>query len=179
MVTIYDGLTRSELDFDYKNCSMMRHEYHLAEGTKAVGMVGMLTEWKGFHVFLQAAKYVLEEYHDVVFFVVGDSISKEVTSYKEFLHSMAIELDISNNVFFYRSPSRFKERLRGARHYIHASLTPEPFGRVIIEAMAAAKPVIAVNAGGPAEIIQHGQTGLLYSPGDAHELARHIMLPVE
>src|SRR5436190_22300259 len=57
---------------------------------------------------------------------------------------------------------------------IHASVAPEPFGRVLLEAMAQSKPVIACRAGGVEEIVIHGQTGLLYEPGNPHELARCI-----
>ena len=54
---------------------------------------------------------------------------------------------------------------------VHASVTPEPFGQVIIEGMAAGVPVIATRAGGPAEILAHNVTGILYEPGSVEELA--------
>src|SRR5262249_23564458 len=54
---------------------------------------------------------------------------------------------------------------------VHASVTPEPFGQVILEGMAAAVPVIAARAGGPAEILSDGRTGILFEPNDAVELA--------
>jgi glycosyltransferase involved in cell wall biosynthesis len=176
IITIYDGLTRSELSFDYSCCKGLRHKFDVPEDKKVVGMVGMLTEWKGFHVFLEAAKYVLEEGHNVVFFVVGDSITKEDTSYRQFLHSTAAETGISDHVVFTGQQMDIQNAYWSLDVVVHASLSPEAFGRVVIEAMAASKPVVAVNAGGPAEIIQHGQTGLLYSSGDAHELAQQIML---
>ncbi len=47
----------------------------------------------------------------------------------------------------------------------------EPFGLVIIEAMALGKPVIAAGAGGPLEIVADGETGLLFAPGNAESLA--------
>jgi glycosyltransferase involved in cell wall biosynthesis len=54
---------------------------------------------------------------------------------------------------------------------VHASLTPEPFGQVIIEGMAAGVPVIAADAGGPSEILRHEVTGMLYAPTDERALA--------
>jgi glycosyltransferase involved in cell wall biosynthesis len=54
---------------------------------------------------------------------------------------------------------------------VHASVTPEPFGQVILEGMAAGVPVIASRAGGPAEILRHDATGVLYQPGDEEALA--------
>jgi glycosyltransferase involved in cell wall biosynthesis len=176
IITIYDGLVQNELDFDYKKCRLLRQEYNISECTKAVGMVGMLTEWKGFHVFLEAAKEVLEVYHDVVFFVVGDSINESDTSYKKFLLSKVEELGITKKVIFTGLRLDVKDVNASLDIFVHASLPPEPFGRVVIEAMAAAKPVVATDAGGPAEIIQHGQTGLLYKSGDSQELSQHILL---
>jgi glycosyltransferase involved in cell wall biosynthesis len=51
----------------------------------------------------------------------------------------------------------------------------EPFGMVLIEAMAAGLPVVAPGAAGPAEIIRHGETGFLYPPGDAAAAAAHVL----
>ena len=56
----------------------------------------------------------------------------------------------------------------------HTSTSPEPFGRVIVEGMMARKPVIASNAGGAAEIIEHGRSGLLTAPGSVAELREAI-----
>ena len=50
----------------------------------------------------------------------------------------------------------------------------EPFGLVLIEAMALGKPVIAAAAGGPLEIVADGETGLLFEPGNAASLAQAI-----
>jgi glycosyltransferase involved in cell wall biosynthesis len=53
----------------------------------------------------------------------------------------------------------------------HASIEPEPFGRVIVEAMAARLPIVATAAGAVPEILEDGRTGLLVPPGDAGRLA--------
>jgi glycosyltransferase involved in cell wall biosynthesis len=54
----------------------------------------------------------------------------------------------------------------------HASIEPEPFGRVIVEGMAARKPVIATACGGPVEIVDDGVDGFLVPPGDVAAMAR-------
>ena len=59
--------------------------------------------------------------------------------------------------------------------FAHTSTLPEPFGRTIIEAMMAGCPVIAARAGGPAEIIVDGQSGLLTTPGDVPALAAALI----
>jgi len=58
---------------------------------------------------------------------------------------------------------------------VHFSTRPEPFGRVVLEAMACAVPVIAANAGGPAEMVQDGVTGWLTPPGDVAALGERMV----
>jgi glycosyltransferase involved in cell wall biosynthesis len=57
---------------------------------------------------------------------------------------------------------------------VHASTDPEPFGLVIAEAMACAKPVVVSQAGGASELIDPGINALAFDPGDAGALARRI-----
>jgi len=57
----------------------------------------------------------------------------------------------------------------------HTSTSPEPFGRVLIEGMAMARPVVASEAGGVSEIVQHGETGLLAPPGDVNGFAQAML----
>ena len=59
---------------------------------------------------------------------------------------------------------------------VHASTIPEPFGQVVLEGMAAGLPVVAADAGGPAEIVDDGVDGLLYPPGHAPALAERLRL---
>ena len=56
----------------------------------------------------------------------------------------------------------------------HTSTYPEPFGRVIVEAMLCGKPVIASKAGGAMELVEHDKTGFLVTPGNVEELAQTI-----
>ena len=58
---------------------------------------------------------------------------------------------------------------------LHSSITPEPFGRVMIEGMALGRPVIAPREGGPLAIVVDGETGLLVPPRDADGMARALM----
>ena len=55
------------------------------------------------------------------------------------------------------------------------SMQPEPFGLVLLEAMAAGKPVIATNLGGPREIVHNGETGFLVNYTGATEMADRVL----
>ncbi len=67
----------------------------------------------------------------------------------------------------------------GCRFLVSPALWPEPFGLVLIEAMARGKAVVASRAGGPIEIVREGETGLLVPPGDTEALARALRLLVD
>jgi glycosyltransferase involved in cell wall biosynthesis len=54
-------------------------------------------------------------------------------------------------------------------------VTPEPFGRVLLEAMAMRKPVVGSRGGAVPEIVVDGETGYTFAPGDSGELAARIL----
>ena len=58
---------------------------------------------------------------------------------------------------------------------VHASLEPDPYPDVVLEAMLMGRPIIASNQGGPAEALDDGLTGFLCRPGDAEVLAKKIL----
>ncbi|GFE68190.1 glycosyltransferase [Chroococcus sp. FPU101] len=57
----------------------------------------------------------------------------------------------------------------------HTSILPEPFGRVIVEAMLCGRPVIAAGEGGVRELIENEKTGWLFASGNAQQLAEKII----
>jgi glycosyltransferase involved in cell wall biosynthesis len=62
---------------------------------------------------------------------------------------------------------------------LHTSTVPEPFGQVVAQGMARGRMVIAADAGGPAEVIAPGRTGLLYKMGDARALATALSAAIQ
>jgi glycosyltransferase involved in cell wall biosynthesis len=66
------------------------------------------------------------------------------------------------------------ERMRRASYLVMPSIWYENFPRTLVEAYANGLPVIASHLGALAELVEHGRTGLLFEPGSAHDLARHI-----
>ncbi len=140
------------------------------------GIVGPITPLKGHDIFLEAAEKVTKDLPNAVFVVVGNNpYSTEAgLCYEESLQR--------------RSAASLSERVRflGFRHDVPAVLShldvlvqanrgPEGLGRSMLEAMACGVPVIAVDRWGPAELVQHGQTGLLFTPLDADALAAHML----
>ena len=87
------------------------------------------------------------------------------------LGSLVEALGLAERVTFLGFVDDVASVLRGSDCLVHASVIPEPFGQVVVEGMAAGLPVIASDAGGPAEVITDGVDGLLCPPGDVEALA--------
>ncbi|MEH2163295.1 MAG: glycosyltransferase family 4 protein [Nostoc sp.] len=138
-----------------------------------IGIVGRLQRWKGMHVLVQAMPKILEKYPDAHCVVVGGKHDFE-PDYEDFLKAEITNLGLKEQVIMAGLQHNIPEWVQAMDVFVHAS-DKEPFGIVIIEAMALGKPVIAGDAGGPTEIITNGINGLLTPYGDADKLAIAIL----
>lgn len=151
-----------------------RQSLRLAHDDLAVGIVGRLERWKGQDIFLRAMALVREAVPRAKGVVIGEPVPYDL-DYNRLLRALCAELGLSEHVIF----SGFRQDVPAVMSVLDvvvlASTSPEPFGRVLIEAMAAGKPVVATSGGATREIVEHGTHGLLVPPGDAHELAQAII----
>jgi glycosyltransferase involved in cell wall biosynthesis len=147
-------------------------ELSAPNGPLVVGMIGRLAPWKGQDVFLRAFAQAFPNGRQRAV-IVGDALFGEAeVAYGEGLRRLAEELDVAHRVEFRGHREDIIREMRALDILVHASITPEPFGQVVIEGMSAQLPVVASRGGGPEEIITHGVDGLLYSPGDVAALAQ-------
>jgi glycosyltransferase involved in cell wall biosynthesis len=137
----------------------------------AVGMVGRISPWKGQHVFVRAFGQAFPAGSERAVIVGAPMFGEDDRAYGAQVHDLARGLGLDGRITFVGFTDDVDEVLRSLDVLVHASVLPEPFGQVVIEGMAAGLPVIAAAAGGPAEVIEHGETGLLYPPGDVGALA--------
>jgi glycosyltransferase involved in cell wall biosynthesis len=138
-----------------------------------VGIVGRLAPWKGQHVFLEAFATAFRG-SDVRARVIGSALFGE-DDYEASLRRQAGELGIADQVEFRGFREDVWSELAELDVLAHCSITPEPFGQVVLEGMAAGLPVVASGAGGPAELISDGVDGLLVPPADAGTLAAALV----
>jgi glycosyltransferase involved in cell wall biosynthesis len=139
-------------------------------GRLVVGIVGRLAPWKGQHVFLNAIAQLSKKYPNLRARVVGEALFGE-HEYSQKLRSQTKELGITDIVEFVGFTHDIAKELAQFAVAVHASIDPEPFGQIVVEAMACGVPIVASNAGGPAEIIEDRVDGILVPPGDANALA--------
>jgi glycosyltransferase involved in cell wall biosynthesis len=104
---------------------------------------------------------------------VGSALFDE-QEYERGLRTLSSQLRVDDVVTFTGFRSDMAIVLEDLDIVVHASTLAEPFGQVIIEGMAAAKPVIATNGGGVAEILVHGETGLMVPMKDTGAMADAI-----
>jgi len=138
-----------------------------------VGLVGRITPWKGQHVFLRAASMVHRRFPNARFQIVGSALFNEI-HYERYLHRLTASLGLEDVVEFTGFREDVPNLIAKMDLIVHASTTGEPFGQVIVEGMAAGKPIVATNGGGVPEIVVDGQTGLLVPMGNAPAMAKAI-----
>jgi glycosyltransferase involved in cell wall biosynthesis len=149
---------------------------HAADpGTIRIGMVATMARWKGHEVFLRALS-LLPAHMRVRGYIIGGPVYQPLDCQRslEELRALAARIGVAHRVGFTGFIHDPAPAIRALDIAVHASTEPEPFGRVIVEAMACGKPVIASAAGGASEIITDGVNALAHPPGDAQALARQI-----
>ena len=157
--------------------SRVRGELNVAAGQPLIGIVCRLDAWKGVDDFLVAAAQVAVADHEAVFAVIGGPIIGQ-ESYEDALKMRARELGLGTRVRFsgWRyGPAEMPDVHRALDVLVLASREPEPFGLVLLEAMATGKPVVATAHGGPIDIVEDGRTGELVAPRDPAAMARAII----
>lgn len=133
-------------------------------------VMGRLTPWKGQDVFLRAFASAFGGSLDHEAWIVGTAMFGE-DRYEQVLRDLCADLGIANQVVFRGYRDDIWAELANVDVLVHCSVTPEPFGQVVVEGLAAGLPVIATSVGGPAEVITDGTDGLLIDPGDPAALA--------
>jgi glycosyltransferase involved in cell wall biosynthesis len=134
-------------------------------------MLGRLAPWKGQHVFLEAFARAFNGGSEVAVLVGGAMFGSAETDYDSDLRELTRKLDVAERVDFRGFRDDIWTELANMSICVHASLVPEPYGQVIIEAMLAGVPIIATEGGGPSEILTNDLDGLLYRAGDVDALA--------
>jgi glycosyltransferase involved in cell wall biosynthesis len=144
------------------------------ERQNVVGLVGRITPWKGQDIFLRAAAIVRRRFPQAKFQVIGAALFGE-RDYEQKLHQMVDSEGIADAVEFTGFRPDVADLIGRLDVLVHASKTGEPFGQVIIEGMAAGKPIIATRGGAVPEIVVEGKTGLIVPMGDAMKMADAII----
>jgi len=146
----------------------LRRSLDLPENGSVVVSVGRFVPFKGFDHLLEAARIVKQSQPGVHWVLVGDGELRAT------LQERCRSLGLEPHVHFTGWRHDVPDILALGDLFVLPSLW-EHFGRVVIEAMAMAKPVVATDAGGIPEIVRHGETGLLVPPARPQALAESVL----
>ncbi|NHN85056.1 glycosyltransferase [Acetobacter musti] len=149
--------------------------WDIAEDVPVILMPGRLTEWKGQSLLLDAlATMVREGWTGRNWVCVFIGSAPDRSGYPDALKEQVDRLGLADQVRFGGHCADIPAALALSELVVVPSLKPEPFGRVVVEAQAMARPVIVAAHGAAMETVVHGETGLLFPPGDARALGEMI-----
>lgn len=151
-----------------KDAETVKQALDIPEGYFVIGQVAKLRPEKGHQVLLQAARKLMEQGKEGVFLLIGDGPERRV-------------LEATCETYSLRSMVRFLGDRTDLADLINIldvgtlSSPMETFPNALLEYMALAKPVVAPRVGGIPEIVDEGIQGLLFSPGDADQMASQLL----
>ena len=163
--------------FNPKNISVLKQEklkqeWGLSSNKFTIILPGRLTYWKGQEKFIESLNILIEDYNVSNFqaIILGSDQGRKVYSKK--LLNLVQRYSLNKKVKFITHCKEMPLAYSLADVVVSASIEPEAFGRVSVEAQSMEKPIIASNIGGSKETIINKKTGFLYKHDDPRELAK-------
>lgn len=145
-------------------------EWRLPDGVNVVLLPARLTRWKGHHFLIDAVAQM--DRPDVFVVIVGSDQGR--TAYRRELEQYIESKKLAGRVRMVDHCSDMPAAYMLSQAVVCASLDPEGFGRVPIEAQAMGRPIIATDHGAPRETVLRNETGWLVEPGNVSELSQAL-----
>ncbi|MCH7401645.1 glycosyltransferase family 4 protein [Belliella kenyensis] len=147
-----------------------------SEGKILIGMIARVNHWKGQHYFIDIAVQLSKSENNLHFIIVGDAYPGTEHFVDNLLRKIA-RSGIEEKISYLGYRSDIPEILNTLDIFILPSILPDPLPTTVLEAMAAAKPVIATDIGGAREMVVEGDTGV-FIPYDNAVIAAQRILPI-
>ena len=167
-----DEIFLTNLENDEKK---LLKNWEIEKDKKIILLPGRLTPWKGQELFIEAINLVkielgYEAFHAVI---LGNDQGRDL--YKKKLIRLTEQYRLTNQIKFIDHCEDMALAYKVSDIIVSASIEPEAFGRVAVEAQSMEKLVIASNIGGSNETIIDEKTGFLFKSGDAESLSKKII----
>jgi glycosyltransferase involved in cell wall biosynthesis len=159
-----------ELSLDEK--LRTKKELRIPENSLVVGTVGRLVPVKGPEFLIEASKIIISKYPDTYFLFAGDG------ELRQSLEMKARQMGVNKNIIFLGWRDDVPKIISIFDIFVLPSLN-EGMGRVLVEAMALHKPIVASRIGGIPDLVSHSKNGFLVPPKNTMELAKYIMVLLE
>jgi len=165
--------------YNQKNISILKQEklkqeWGLISNKFTILLPGRLTYWKGQEKFIESLNILIEDYSFTNFqaIMLGSDQGRKVYSKK--LINLIERYSLNKKVKFIKHCNEMPLAYSLADVVVSASIEPEAFGRVAVEAQAMGKPIIASNLGGSKETVLNKKSGFLYKHDDPRDLAKSL-----
>ena len=169
-VDYFDASTKLEADE-----TKLLQKWEINKEKKILLMPGRLTSWKGQELLIEAINLVKVELGYEAFHVVILGSNQGRDLYKKKLIRLTEQYRLTNQIKFVDHCEDMALAYKVSDIVVSASIEPEAFGRVAVEAQSMEKLIIASNIGGSNETIINGKTGILFESGDAKSLSEKII----
>ena len=141
-----------------------------------ITMVGNIRRWKGQHIVLAAVERLPAAVRDRIHVLCVGAASEADAGYFSQLQELVHRAQLTDTVQFLGARPDVPNLLAASDIAVHASILPEPFGLVVVEAMTLGVPVVALRLGAPLHVVTSA-AGLLYDPSLPDELADQLYTP--
>lgn len=168
---IFDGVDPARIEACQPASDRELEELGVRVGAPLIGIVGNVKRWKGQEVVVKAMTRLRQTHPDVTCLIIGAKTDQKYFDGLVGLCRAEGLTDAIKMIGYHPNPATLMSRMDVV---LHASIQPEPFGIVLLEAMALGRPVVAARAGGPTDIVVPGVSGELFTPGNAVELAECV-----
>jgi len=150
-------------------------KWNISKEKPLILLPGRLTSWKGQEMFIEAIRLVKEKLSEKYFcaVILGSDQGRNV--YKKKLLRLVEQYRLNNYIKFFDKCELMPLAYQISDIVVSASIEPEAFGRVSVEAQAMEKPIIASNIGGSKETIIDDKTGFLFEAQKPEELSKKII----
>ncbi|MDB2428271.1 glycosyltransferase family 4 protein [Candidatus Pelagibacter bacterium] len=169
-IDYFDPTTK--LDSDEKK---LLKKWEIEKDKKIILLPGRLTGWKGQEVFIEAINLVNIELGYEAFYAVILGSDQGRDLYKKKLIRLTEQYRLINQVKFIDHCKDMALAYKVSDIVVSASIEPEAFGRVAVEAQSMEKPIIASNIGGSNETVIDEKTGFLFESNNAKSLSQKIL----
>jgi|TARA_B110000438_G_scaffold287454_1_gene319764 glycosyltransferase involved in cell wall biosynthesis len=150
-------------------------KWEIKKDKKLILLPGRLTTWKGQELFIEALNLVNKELGYEAFYAVILGSDQGRTIYKKKLIRLSEQYRLNSQLKFIDKCNNMPVAYKISNIIVSASIEPEAFGRVSVEAQSMQKPIIASNIGGSNETIMADKTGFLFDAGKPESLSKKII----
>jgi len=167
IIKIYNGIDSQRFGKNH-DVTLIRRELGITDDQSVIGIVARLDPIKNHTCLIRAMKIIAARLSEAVLLIIGDGPLRTE------LESLTTNLGLQNNIKFLGARSDIAELLGVMDVFVLCSFS-EGLSLTLIEACAAAKPIVATNVGGNAEIVKHESNGLLVPSDQPEDLAKAVL----